>query len=265
MDFSAKFMMKTPFLAAMVILIAGLIHAADPLDGQRIFERVKQRYSACKTYSCTGTFSQKSTDNMFLGMGRNDDRSFAIKFRRPDHIRIDWTESLFWKIGKETSSIYTEEGKIYSCSPTLGGPTPYPSISQAIGVEAGVSGGISYLIPSLLLGESGYLDPWTITRGADSRVACADCYSVILETKGFGIYTFDVAKADFSIMRAIQNFDASVVNAQRERAKKENPAWFNDPPGTSDLSVSWKLVIEFQNLKFDEPISQGDFKYQKGR
>ena len=251
--------MKTPTIALILISIAGSLHAEDQLDGTAIFARVKEKYSTCKTFSCTGTYLQTRDTSL----AKQDERSFLIRFGRSDLIRVDWTQSKFMRPGKETSSIYTEDGKIFSYSATLGGPKPYPSVSKAIGVEAGVSGGISYLIPPLLLGEAGYLAHWTITRGADSSVTGVDCYTVSLETKGFGIYTFDVAKEDFSILRATQDSDASVLNAQRERARKENPAWFNDPPGTPKPSISSKTVVEFHDMKFDASIPTEEFNYTK--
>jgi hypothetical protein len=161
----------------------------ESLDGAAIFERVKARYVACKTFSCLGT-SQENRDRR---LSKTKDRSFMIRFSRPDLICVDWTEPKFMGLGTEKSSLYTVKGKVYSDSATLGGPKEYPSISHAIGVHAGVSNGISYLIPPLLLGEPGYLHHWTITRGADRSVDGVICYSIIVEPKGFGIYTFDVS------------------------------------------------------------------------
>lgn len=251
--------MKTPTIAILLLSLVGSLHGETQLDGAEIFSRVKEKYSTCETFSCVGT----SLRTLNTTPARNDERSFLIRFERPDLIRVDWTRSKFLGLGKETSSIYTDDGKIFSYSATLEGPKPYPSVSNAIGVEAGVSDGISYLIPPLLLGESGYLSHWTITRGPDDSVAGTDCYTVSLETKGYGIYTFAVAKRNFSILRATQDSDASVVNAQRERAQKENPAWFKDPPGTPKPSISSKTIVTFRDVTFDLSIPKGEFNFQK--
>lgn len=226
------------------------------MDGHAIFEKIKERYSECQTFSCIGTSVLEHTAG-------KDERTFLILFERPGHIRVDWTQSKFLRPGKQTSSIYTEDDQFYSYSSVLGGPKPYPSIRKAIGVEAGVSGGISYLIPPLLLGDRGYLSHWEITRGVDTTVADIDCYTISLETKGYGYYSFEVSKADFSIVRATNDAEASVVNAQRERARKENPNWFKDPPGTPKNTFSSKKVIQFQEVKFDSPIAKDDFRFVK--
>jgi len=250
--------MKSTLTLLLLIVSSAILSAQDTLDGNAIFDRVKQKYSSCKTFSCSGSSHQ--TSNVPIA---GNDRTFLIRFARPNQIRVDWIKSRFMGLGTDTASIYTEDGKFYSISDTLGGPKSYPSISKAIGVEAGVSGGISYLIPPLLLGERGYLSNWAITRGPDSTINGKECYSISLETKGFGIYTFEIAKADFSILRATQDSDADVLNLQRERAQKENPALFNDPPGTPKPSISSKSVITFHDVTFDAFIPNEEFNNTK--
>jgi hypothetical protein len=251
--------MKITLALLLFLTSSGILFAQDNLDGSTIFDRVMQKYSSCRTFSCGGS-SHETCSVPIVG---NDDRTFLIRFARPSQIRVDWTKARFMGLGTVKAAIYTDDGKFYSISDILGGPKPYPSISEAIGVEAGVSGGISYLIPPLLLGEQGYLSYWTITRGPDSTVSGAACYSIALETKGFGIYTFDIAKANFSILRATQVSDAAVLNAQRERAHKENPAWFNDPPGTPKPFISSKTIVDFTDVIFDALIANADFKPAK--
>lgn len=253
--------MKTSIFLLSIFTWVLALPAQETLDGGAIFERVKQRYSSCKTFSCRGS-SHQTASALLAG---NDDRTFLIRFARPGQIRVDWTKARFMGLGSDTESIYTEGGKIYSTSVIAGGPKPYPSIEHAIGVDAGVSGGISYLIPSLLIGEEGYLFSWTVTRGADSIVDGRGCYSISLETKGFGIYTLDVAKDDYAILRAIQVSDASVVDAQRERAHKENPAWFDDPPGTPKASISSRTTTDFTDVIFDAPLKEADFQTAPAR
>ena len=242
-------------------LIAGpaMLVAQDGPDAAGIFQLVQMRYSTCKTFSCEGT-SRQSSSVPLLG---NSSRSFQIQYSRPDKIRIEWRKARFMQLGSDAACIYTDDGKIFSLSDTLGGPKRYPSISQAIGVEAGVSGGISFLVPSLLLGEPGYLAYWSMRRGPDSVVDGQECFSVALETKGFGIYTLDISKKASAILRATQDSEAAVLNAQRERAHKENPAWFNDPLGPQKTFLSSGTVTDFKNVVFDVPIGSVSFKLAK--
>lgn len=229
--------------------------AQDTSDGGAIFDRAKQKYATCKTFSCQGS-SHQTSDALFA---RTVDRTFLIRFARPGQIRVEWTKARFPDFGTDTESIYTDGGKIYSQATFETSPKPHASIHNAIGADAGISGGISYLIPSLLIGEDGYLSHWTITREADTLVDGRACYSLSLETKGFGIYTLDIAKDDSAILRAAQVSDAAVLNAQRERAHKENPAWFDDPPGTPKPSLSSRTIINFTGVTFDAPLAATAF------
>jgi hypothetical protein len=72
-----------------------------------------------------------------------------------------------------------------------------------------------------------------------------------------------ISKANFSVLRSTQVFDASVVNAQRERARKENPEWFNDPPGIPKPSTSDKTVMDFKNIRFDSTLSKEEFRFTR--
>lgn len=251
--------MKPTLILLSLLACTALLPAQETPDGTAIFERARQKYATCKTFSCHGTFQQTS-DAPFAS---TDDRTFLIRFARPGQIRVDWTRSRFMGFGTETESIYTDGGTIYSQATFEKSPKPYDSIHSAIGVDAGISAGISYLIPSLLIGEDGYLSHWTISRGADTTIDGRVCYSVSLETKGFGIYTFDIAKDDSAILRATQVSDAAVVNAQRERAHKENPAWFDDPPGTPKPSLSSRTITDFADVTFDAPLDAAAFNRDK--
>ena len=107
--------------------------------------------------------------------------------------------------------------------------------------------------------KSGYFDHWNLERKQDETIAGDDCYVIALETKGFGYYTLDVRKSDYAILRAVDVFKADVVDAQRTRAHRENPAWFNDPGGPMKTNVSDTATTEFKNIVFDQPLKDEDF------
>lgn len=222
---------------------------------QEIYDAMFQRYAKCSTYACTGTYEQHS-DGLF---GTTDNRTFGIRYARPSKIRVEWTQPSRWWGGSNTSTIYTEGGKIFSKFNFRPIIESDKSIGDAISEAAGVSGTTSYLLPSLLMGKSGYLDHWSLERRPDEIVAGDDCYVIELETKGFGYYTFAVRKSDNAILRAVDVSKADVVDAQRTRAHKENPAWFNDPGGPMKTMVSDTAITEFKNIVFDQPIKDEDF------
>jgi beta-lactamase regulating signal transducer with metallopeptidase domain/predicted Zn-dependent protease len=222
---------------------------------QEIFDAMFQRYAKCSTYTCTGTYDQHS-EGLF---GTTDHRTFSIRFARPSKIRVEWTQPSRWWSDSDSNTIYTEGGKIFSklnFRPTIESDK---SIGDAISEAAGVSGTTSYLLPPLLMGKSGYFDHWNLERKSDETVAGDDCYVIELETKGFGYYSLDVRKSDHAIVRAVDVSQADVVDAQRTRAHKENPAWFNDPGGPMKTMVSDTATTEFKNIVFDQPLKNEDF------
>jgi beta-lactamase regulating signal transducer with metallopeptidase domain len=222
---------------------------------QEIYGAMVQRYANCSTYTCTGIYEEHS-DGLF---GTRDHRTFSIRYARPDKIRVEWTTPSTWWSNSDTSTIYTEGGKIFSklsFQPTIESDK---SIGDAISGAAGVSGTTSYLLPPLLMGKSGYFDHWNLERKPDETVAGDDCYVIELETKGFGYYTLDVRKSDYAILRAVDVFKADVVDVQRTRAHKENLAWFNDPGGPMKVMVSDTATTEFKNIVFDQPLKDEDF------
>ncbi len=230
-------------------------------SGEEVFAGVCWRYSSCGFFSCTGIYQSKMDANL---MRELDHRAFSIRYSRPNRIRVSWTER--WPSFPPTSeneiisTIYTESGHVKTFSPILSAGA-YSSIANAIGTEAGVSRGITYLIPSLLLGKTGYLDHWKIERLADERIAGDDCFVIALETKGFGNYLLNVRKRDNAIIRSIDVSKADVVDAQRQRAHRENPHWFNDLGGPMKTYISTTTVMEFKDVVFDQTLD--DFAYSK--
>ena len=245
--------MKSAFLSYFLLSLCFLASAfsEDSLDGEKIFEKVKEKYSNCKTFECSGTHEHKSPDLMSSGYTS----SFLIRFSRPDKIRIDWEKGIFSEQGGE--SIYTSDGKIYSTDDTY---SSFKTIEDAISTNAGVSNGISYFIPNLLLGKVGYLSYWTITREKDAAVDSKECYVIKIESKGYGIFTLNVNKADFSILSSVKVMDSKVATAQRVRANQENPKWFAEG---QEVSGSNTVKTHFAHIKFDIPLSEVDFKAEQ--
>ncbi len=234
----------------------------DKPTAKEIYNAMCQRYAKCSTFSCTGSYEEKTTGKILGNLGRTDQRTFSIRYARPSKIRIEWTRSRSGFFGpvSVTNTIYTEGDKIYSKLDFLPAIEADKSIDDAISGAAGVSGTITYLLPPILMGKSGYLAHWKMERKPDEVVASEDCYAIELETKGFGYYTFDVRKSDSAILRAINVFDAEVADAQRTRAHQENPAMFNDPGGPMKTIVSHTATTEFKDIVFNQPLKEEEFR-----
>jgi beta-lactamase regulating signal transducer with metallopeptidase domain/outer membrane lipoprotein-sorting protein len=221
---------------------------------QEIYDAMFQRYAKCSTFSCTGNYDQHS-DGLF---GITDHRMFSIRYARPSKIRIEWTQPSSWWSNSDTSTIYTESGKIFSkfdFQPTV---ESEKSIGDATSEAAGVSGTISYLLPSLLMGKSGYLDHWTLKRRVDEEVAGDDCYVIEVETKGFGYYIFDVRKNDNAILRAIDIVETNAAETQRTQAHKNNSAWLNGSDPTKSM-IWFTRTTEFHDIAFNQPLKDETF------
>lgn len=54
-----------------------------------------------------------------------------------------------------------------------------------------------------------------------------------------------------------------MLNAQRERAHKENPAWFDDRPGTPKPCLSSRTITDFADVTFDAPLDAAVFNREK--
>ncbi|MES2309080.1 MAG: hypothetical protein V4507_09495 [Verrucomicrobiota bacterium] len=247
-----SYMLRSVFLF-LLFIAAGF--SEEELDGNAIFNRVKEKYSKCQTFEGIGTLERKSpdfTDGDYIS-------NFLIRFSRPDKIRVDWEKGIFHKQGKD--SIYTEDGKISSTGILF---NRFKSIEDAIGTDAGISGGISYFIPMLLLGKNGYLEHWAIVRKKDKVEAGKECYVIEVESKGYGIFTLDVSKNDFSILSSNQVEDGEVQTVQRIRAHQENSNWFNDGGEVKKVTGSSVVTTKFSNIKFDLSLDEVAFHSEKG-
>jgi hypothetical protein len=149
---TAGFRMKALVIVLPLTRASNAAHPEEPLDAAAIFSKVQEKYAQGETFSCVGTLT--STQNTVPAL--KDVRPFRVSFQRPDGIRLEWTDTQFLR-GSQTSSIFTEAGKVLAHTPRRGQQVEYASIAQGTRAEAGVSCGITYLIPSLLLGEPGYL------------------------------------------------------------------------------------------------------------
>jgi hypothetical protein len=119
-------------MKALVIVLpltraSNAAHPEEPLDAAAIFSKVQEKYAQGETFSCAGTLT--STQNTVPAL--KDVRPFRVGFQRPDGIRLEWTDTQFLR-GSQTSSIFTEAGKVLAHTPPDAGsrssmhPSPKP-------------------------------------------------------------------------------------------------------------------------------------------
>ena len=141
--------------AATVFLVLGwvsVIRAETQPEAADILERMFRAYASAPAFSCEGSCDDHE-EGSALPVDR---RTVTMRFVRPDRFRLAWTQKDFH--GKSgTSVIYTKGGQTFLRQWGEPRETAEPSLGQAIDACAGISLGLSYLVPALLLGAPGYL------------------------------------------------------------------------------------------------------------
>ena len=118
-----------------------------------ILEKMLKAYATAPAFSCEGSCDDHEEGSALPA----DHRTVTMRFVRPDRFRLAWTQKDFH--GKSgTSVIYVKEGQVWLRQWGLGRDEAEPSLGQVIDSCAGISLGLSYLVPALLLGDPGYLN-----------------------------------------------------------------------------------------------------------
>jgi hypothetical protein len=72
------------FIATVLLFLLSSIRGVA-ITPQRILARMEHRYSACRSYSDSGSFADVSDT-------KGDSQSFVTYFVRPNHFRFEWTK-----------------------------------------------------------------------------------------------------------------------------------------------------------------------------
>jgi outer membrane lipoprotein-sorting protein len=155
--------------------------AAEPgpesLDAHQILDRMTRVYAHCKSYRDSGVVTTVFLDERG---NRTVERPFTTAFLRPDRFRFEYREKrggrqephyIVWRQGQEVqmlTDLHTGIEKV-------------ESLDIAVARAAGISGGSSHRIPSLLLPELGGRRLTDITgarRVDDAEIGEADCFRI---------------------------------------------------------------------------------------
>ena len=152
--------------AALITLcrVVGLRAETEP-EAAQVLDRMFKAYASATAFSCEGSCDDHEDGSTLPA----DHRTVTMRFVRPDRFRLAWTQKDFH--GKSgTSVIYTREGQTILRQWGAEREEPEPSLGQALDSCAGISLGLSYLVPALLFGDPGYLhfDSLRLLADADS-------------------------------------------------------------------------------------------------
>lgn len=128
--------MKRPFIILLAVL--ALNSAPSPQTSTRLIEDVAARYASCTSYSDAGTVRQ------VLPGGEKVWR-FKTSFERRGAFELEFTS------GRQTYKGWTDSaGRVWRTWTVDGRTLERDSIAAVIGETAGISGGMSTIVPGLL-------------------------------------------------------------------------------------------------------------------
>ena len=130
-----------------------------------ILTRMLKTYASVPAFACEGSCDDHEEGSSLPP----DHRTVTMRFVRPDRFRLAWTQKDFH--GKShTSVIFTRHGQPFLREQGNDGDAERePSLAQVISSCAGISLGLSYLVPALLLDDPGYLNFVSLRQEADAN------------------------------------------------------------------------------------------------
>jgi hypothetical protein len=173
---------------ALVAFVMALQSGTEPASAPEILKRMADTYRSALTYSDSGYIRTTFIDPD--GSRRVTERRFATRFVRPDRFRFEFSERsccqdenryIIWMDGSSVRKWWEIDPKVKEL----------PDLESAVYAAAGVSGGVSMRVPTLLLPETlGEADDAAFPLGleAPSRIADGDvegtpCFRIRARTR----------------------------------------------------------------------------------
>jgi len=256
--------MKTHLLTIVTTSLSICAAFAEP--GNELLEKVKSKYETCSSFFCEGT--TKTISNMFgKDKPHKMESKFSIRFQRPNLLRVDWFKPSQASFTPQSASLYTKDGKYFGVpghSPT---PEEFKSIEIGMGTYAGISGGVTYMIPSILIGKNSYLSDFTSQLGSDVMFDDRDCYTLELKDKKTGDWIILIDKETLAILRTKQ---VQVVKAEESRKQMEGAMQAlrdkNIPlPNLPKEDYTIETTIDYSSVTFDKAMQANEFEYKENK
>lgn len=248
-------------LAALCFIAVSLGQAfADPATA--LLEKVKARYATCQTFSCQGSLTTVSN---LLNQPQpfKAEKKFSIRFARPGLLRVDWLEPSASSFTPIACSLYTLNKKYYGISSFQRTPQHFATMEEGIAAYAGISGGATYGIPFLLLGQKGYFSNSTCRLAPDSRVQGRRCFTLQVTDQLTGAWTLSIDKTDCAILRSRQVHTISTDEMKKIRAETRETWKAKNIPFPNFLTGNRAIetTTEYFSVAFDQKMSPSDFVF----
>ena len=213
---------STLFVALLMLAWVGQARAEMQPEAVDILTRMFKTYASAPAFACEGSCEDKDEGSSLPP----DHRTVTMRFVRPDRFRLAWTQKDFH--GKSgTSAIFTRHGQIY-CNGRWSDDEEelQPSLARAINSCAGISLGLSYLVPALLLDDPGYLRFDSLRQEAD--VTSKDgraCWKLVGKTNEGAQWELLIDRETCALREATEINVVAPVTAQQVRAAitKDHP------------------------------------------
>ena len=187
----------------LMLFWVGTIRADDlQPEATAILQRMFKAYAAAPAFACEGSCDDHEDGSTLPA----DHRTVSVRFVRPDRFRLAWTQKDFH--GKSgTSVIFTRGGQTFLREQgQAGGGEAEPSLAQAVSSCAGISLGLSYLVPALLLEDPGYLNFTELRQEADANSADGrPCWKLSGKTTDGAHWTLLIDRETCSLREAAED------------------------------------------------------------
>jgi outer membrane lipoprotein-sorting protein len=228
------------------------------LSPESILQKMDKAYSELTSYQDTGVITN-AMDRPGSRMTMNKD--FAIWFRRPELLRVDWTSAMFagtevrhvlWNNGKDTY-VYSDGRNQYKRISSLG---------RGISSQAGVSGLATVTVPSRLIGDR-HKKQFTDTKLlGDEEFEGTRCFVISCKNQAGYDCKLWIGENDFLLRKfeyEIKSIKKVLKDIQDLRKEGKTKSSMPDPAKMPDYSsVSTEI---HRNIKINEQIADSIFNF----
>lgn len=235
--------------------------AQDLTDPAAILRKSREAYETCAT--CLVDGQRRSETSTAPSPPEIKEMHLAFS-RKDDLFRLDWSEMNPVTGGHKTNSVFTREGKTYFYWGSLGRFELPKDRRMALAAATGISSGLAYFLPSLLLHES---NPLAVKDPALRPGVILDgqpCY-VVTGTVRQGSSPFEVAidEKTFAVVQ-IKETDHITNQDHQEtiaRLKKSNPALAERLAATPPIPDFDVESVTVYHTQFGAPVTKEDCDY----
>ena len=220
-------------------------------EAVEILTRMFKTYASAPAFACEGSCDDKDDGSS----QPPDHRTVMMRFVRPDRFWLTWTQKDFHG-ASSTSVIFTRHGQIF-CRGEWNDDEEErePSLAQAISSCAGVSLGLSYLVPALLLDDPGYLHFDSLRQEPDTDSKDGrPCWKLSGKTTEGAQWELLIDRETCALREATET---NVLARQvRDAEAKDHPELAGAPPPPPRAV---RTQYRFADIRFTGSWPDGDF------